>query len=152
MPAIILACGDDGGGAATPTTQASCGSETPAGASQVSFGETQLFVEIADTSDERHKGLSNRGCLGDDWGMLFVFANDVQSTFSMRETLIPLSIAFIAADGKIIEIEDMEPLTTELHGAPAPYRYAIEANQGWFANAGIGAGDVASIPQNIADQ
>ena len=64
----------------------------------------------------------------------------------MRDTLIPLSIAFIKADGTIVEIEDMAPQTEDLHSGPEPYRYTVEANQGWFADNGIGAGSRALIP------
>jgi len=63
----------------------------------------------------------------------------------MRNTLIPLSIAFVGSDGVIIHIEDMQPLTEDLHYSPAPYRYAIEVNQGWFADNGITAGDTVKV-------
>jgi uncharacterized membrane protein (UPF0127 family) len=64
----------------------------------------------------------------------------------MRDTLIPLSIAFVKSDGTIVEIEDMEPQTEDLHSGPEPYRYTVEANQGWFARNGIEAGSQVLIP------
>lgn len=118
----------------------------------ITFGSSSqaLFVEIADDASERSRGLMDRTCLGNDWGMLFVYDKDVQNTFGMRNTLIPLSIAWIKADGTILEIEDMQPETTDSHASPEPYRYAIEANQGWFTEHGIAAGDVATIPDNLS--
>ena len=96
-------------------------------------------------------GLMNRDCLGDDWGMLFVYPKDVSNTFHMRNTFVPLSIAWVSTDGTILEIEDMQPETPGPYSSPAPFRYAIEANQGWFAQHGISAGDHASIPDIILE-
>ena len=81
--------------------------------------------------------------------MLFVFEEEGQHAFYMRNTLIPLSIAFIEGEGAIIEIEDMEPLTETLHSADEPYLYAIEANQGWFARNGIAAGSEVRIARTV---
>lgn len=163
---VLAACGDDddggdvvecGGGSATcaPVT-APCGTDTPppqlATAPAITFGTSSqaLRVEVADTAEEQHLGLMNRDCLGDDWGMLFIFRQDVTDTFFMRDTLVPLSIAWIKADGTILEIEDMQPQTEDQHSAPAPYRCAIEAKRGWFAEHGIEAGDRATIPENLS--
>jgi len=88
----------------------------------------------------------SRESLPKDQGMLFVFEQDGQHAFWMKNTLISLSIAFIKADGMIVEIEDMEPQTEDLHSGPEPYRYTIEANQGWFAQNRIGLGSRALIP------
>jgi len=109
-----------------------------------------LYIEIADDPVERSTGLMNRICLGDNSGMLFVYPADSQNTFWMKDTLIPLSIAWLKADGTILAIEDMRPQTEDQHSAPAPFRYAIEANQGWFAQHGISSGDVATIPPNLS--
>jgi uncharacterized membrane protein (UPF0127 family) len=73
--------------------------------------------------------------------MIFVYTEDTQGGFYMRNTLVPLSIAFIGADGVIIDIQDMQPLDETLHYAPAPYRYAVEVNQGWYGRNGIRVGD-----------
>jgi hypothetical protein len=107
--------------------------------------EVDLLVEVADSSDERSRGLMSRESLPEDQGMLFVFEQEGQHTFYMRNTLIRLSIAFIEGEGAIIEIEDMEPLTETLHSADEPYLYAIEANRGWFARNGIAAGSEVRI-------
>jgi len=109
-----------------------------------------LFIETADDPAERSTGLVNRTCLGDNSGMLFVYPNDVENTFWMKDTLVPLSIAWLKADGAILEIEDMQPRTEDQHSSPAPFRYAIEANQGWFTAHGISVGDVATLPPNLS--
>jgi uncharacterized membrane protein (UPF0127 family) len=100
-----------------------------------------LSIEIADTSEERAIGLMNRESLAEDAGMLFDFQADVQTGFWMKNTLVPLSIAFIDKDRVIVHIEDMEPQTENLHFSPSLYRYAIEVNQGWYAENDIEVGD-----------
>ena len=109
-----------------------------------------LYVEIADTPEERARGLMNRESLPEDAGMLFVWPEDTASGFWMKDTVIPLSIAFIDAGGKIVGIQDMQPLDETLHHSPSPYRYAVEANQGWFAERGIAAGDSVTLPESLA--
>ena len=104
-----------------------------------------LSIEIADTPEERARGLMERESLPQDAGMLFDFQADVQAAFWMRNTLIPLSIAFIDRDGMIVHIEDMEPLTENLHHSPSFYRYAIEVNQGWYEDNGIAKGDTVEV-------
>jgi len=110
----------------------------------------RLVTQIADTSAERGTGLMNRECLPEDSGMIFAFPADTTTAFFMENTLIPLSIAFIQADGKIVHIEDMQPETTTNHISPAPYRYAIEVSQGWFAENGIDVGDTADVPASLS--
>lgn len=134
---------------------APCGTETPsaafANAPAITFDASSqaMHVEVADTPQEQHTGLMNRPCLGDDWGMIFVYTGDVQTTFWMKDTLVPLTIAFIKSDGTILKLEDMQPRTENIHQSPAPYRYAIEANQGWYAAHGIQTGDKATIPASL---
>jgi uncharacterized membrane protein (UPF0127 family) len=108
-----------------------------------------LPVEIANTVSERETGLMNRASLDQNCGMLFVFPSDTSAAFWMKDTLIPLSIAFVKADGTIVHIEDMQPQTETNHYSTEPYRYAIEANVGWFAAQGISAGDKAEVPSGI---
>lgn len=100
-----------------------------------------LRVEVADEPAEWSLGLMHRTELETDAGMLFVFATDVEHSFWMQNTHIPLSIAFIAADGRILGLRDMQPRTTDLHPPPGPYRYALEVNQGFFTRNGIAVGD-----------
>lgn len=106
-----------------------------------------VIVQLADTAAERATGLMDRDCLPEDSGMLFAFPEDTSTPFYMKDTLIPLTIAFIQADGTIVHIEDMQPNTTDNHVSPEPYRYAIEVSQGWFAANGVAVGDVAGIDE-----
>ena len=91
-----------------------------------------LRVDLADTTARRARGLMFRPTLADDEGMLFLFPSPTTNAFWMRNTFVPLSIAFIDGDGVIIDVQDMEPLTTTLHAPGGAYRWALEAPQGWF--------------------
>lgn len=109
-----------------------------------------VIITLADDSSERGVGLSNATCLPEDSGMLFAFPSDTQTTFQMRETELPLSIAFIQADGEIVSIQDMTPLSGEVYSSPVEYRYAIEVAQGWYAENGVLVGDVAEIEETFS--
>jgi uncharacterized membrane protein (UPF0127 family) len=102
-------------------------------------------VEVADEPAEWSRGLMNRTEMVEDVGMLFVFPADVDYAFWMQDTPLPLSIAFIAADGRIVDLQDMAPLSTDLHVPAGPYRYALEVNQGYFARHSLRAGDRAVL-------
>jgi uncharacterized membrane protein (UPF0127 family) len=107
----------------------------------------QLVVEVASTSESRSTGLMNRFSLRTDQGMLFVFEAPQPLAFYMKNTYVPLSIAFVDQRGRIINIEDMRPLDESTHWSKGPALYAIEMRQGWFAQRGIGAGDaVQGLP------
>jgi uncharacterized protein len=99
-------------------------------------------VEIASTEAQRERGLMDRTALAEDAGMLFVFEQEQSDPFWMKDTLIPLSIAYIDSRENIIDIQDMQPLDETPHPPAAPYQYALEVNQGFFANRGIEVGDV----------
>ena len=111
----------------------------------------ELTVELARTAGERSQGLMDRQELPEDGGMLFIFSGDTEAGFWMKDTLIPLSIAFIAADGTILDVQEMEPLSEDKHRPPAPYRYALEVNQGWFEERGFGTGDRVEIPEGVTE-
>jgi len=98
-------------------------------------------AEIAVSQEERSKGLMYRKSLKDGNGMLFIFEKDEVMSFWMKNTYIPLSIAFIAGNGKIIDIKDMYPLDTNSVFSSRSVRYALEAPQGWFLRAGVKEGD-----------
>jgi uncharacterized membrane protein (UPF0127 family) len=102
----------------------------------------EIQAEVAATAAERAKGLMGRKHLGKDDGMLFIFESEAIHGFWMKNTLIALSIAFIDRDGKIVAITDMKPLTLNSHDPPRPILYALEMNQGWFAEHGIRVGEV----------
>src|SRR5207244_7113228 len=86
-------------------------------------------------------GLMNRFSLRPDHGMLFVFREAQPQAFWMKNTYVPLSIAFIGADGRILNIEDMAPQTETTHPSRGIALYALEMKKGWFAERGIAAGD-----------
>ena len=107
-----------------------------------------IEVEIAATPEEFQTGLMYRKSLPGMQGMLFdfkLFGDSVAIPFYMKNTYIPLSIAFISGDGAIIDIQDMEPLTETLHYPSGAYRYALEVNQGWFGKYGIKVGDAVKF-------
>lgn len=101
----------------------------------------EVRVEVAKTEEERSRGLMERMSLGKDEGMLFIFEAEGDHGFWMKNTLLPLSIAFIDKEGRIVQITDMEPRTLSVHSPPKPILYALEMNRGWFAANGIKAGD-----------
>ena len=98
-------------------------------------------MEIADTLETQEKGLMGRDSLDEDKGMLFVYDRDARKSFWMKNTKIPLSLAYIATDGTIREIYDMEPLSTKIVDSKYSVRYVLEVNQGAFERHGIKIGD-----------
>jgi uncharacterized membrane protein (UPF0127 family) len=102
-------------------------------------------VEVAKGPEERNRGLMERKHLNKDEGMLFIFEIEDYHGFWMKDTLIPLSIAFIDKDGRIVSITDMKPRTLDSHVPPKPILYALEMNKGWFFSHGIKAGDVVQF-------
>lgn len=106
----------------------------------LAIGSHKIVAEVAAAPDDRARGLMQRFSLQPDHGMLFVFERAEPLAFWMKNTFIPLSIAFIGADGKIINIEDMQPQTEDTHWSKGPARYALEMRKGWFAERGIGPG------------
>jgi uncharacterized membrane protein (UPF0127 family) len=104
-----------------------------------------LEIEVADTPEARTQGLMGRTNLAENAGMLFDFNGTTDASFYMKDTTIPLSIAFIDSSGKVLAIKDMNPLDTTPVLSPEKYRYAVEANQGWFTEHGIRPGDMATI-------
>src|SRR5947207_2539033 len=106
----------------------------------------QMIVEIANDEPSRELGLMFRASMPENEGMLFDFVGDTTSTFWMVNTILPLSIAFITSDGTVLDIQDMKPLDSNTISAPGPYRYALEANQGFFRAHDIILGNHANLP------
>ena len=104
-----------------------------------------LQVEVARTPRELDRGLMHRKSLPADSGMLFDAGWEVETAFWMKDTSIPLSIAFIDSGGKVLAIRDMAPYDLRAVEPPGEYRYALEANRGWFRYHGIHSGDIAEI-------
>lgn len=115
---------------------------------RIKVGAHPLKVEVAASDPERSQGLMHREKLGNEDGMLFIFDEPGYHSMWMKNTLIPLSVAFVDAEGRILNILDMEPRTLDAHTAAGPARYAIETNKGWFAGKKIKAGDkVTGLPR-----
>ena len=112
-------------------------------------GEVRVRVEIADDDFERARGLMYRTALAKDRGMLFVYAREWQASFWMKNTLIPLSIAFMDSKGRIVDIQDMKPLDDDppSYVSSEPAQYALEVNQGFFEERGVEVGDRAELPR-----
>ncbi|MEJ2477415.1 MAG: DUF192 domain-containing protein [Desulfobacterales bacterium] len=103
----------------------------------------ELTIELATTPEARSCGLSLRDNLPANRGMLFVYAEPEILTFWMKNTRMPLSIAFIDAAGRVVGIQKMSPFpTTTVYASSVPALYALEVNQGWFEENGVGVGDV----------
>lgn len=105
-------------------------------------GRVEVAVWVADTPQLRQRGLMERASLPAGAGMLFVFEGTTSGGFWMKDTLIPLSIAFVDDDGKVVETLDMEPCEADpcpVYTPDTPYRYALEVNQGFFEDRGITA-------------
>jgi uncharacterized membrane protein (UPF0127 family) len=107
---------------------------------QLTVGMHVIRAEVASNYENRARGLMYRKELAPNAGMLFVFPYPAVQCFWMRNTLIPLSIAFIADDGMIIDIIDMTPMTENSHCSSSAVRLALEMEQGWFAKRGITIG------------
>ena len=107
---------------------------------RLSAGMHQIDAQVAARPDERMTGLMHRKEMPQHEGMLFVFEQPSQQCFWMKNTLLPLSIAFIADDGTIVNIDEMAPQTLESHCSAKPVRYVLEMNKGWFAKKDIQPG------------
>ena len=103
-------------------------------------GMYQITAQVALTPQQREIGLMFRKEMPQQEGMLFVFESPSQQCFWMKNTLLPLTAAFVADDGTIVNLADMKPQTTDAHCSTKPVRYVLEMNQGWFAKKGIKAG------------
>lgn len=106
----------------------------------------KIKVEIADDTNERSTGLMNRDSLPKDNGMLFIIDPPRGAGFYMKDTKIPLTIAFIGPCGAIVALADMEPLTLTIHSTNEVYNFGLEANKGWFSEHGLGVGSTVTIP------
>lgn len=114
----------------------------------LSIGVHLIKAEVATTDDERARGLMFRQQLGQNEGMVFRFPEPRPVCMWMKNTLLPLSVAFIGDDGRIINIEDMKPQTEDAHCGKKPARYALEMRQGWFRERNVRPGTpVSGLPK-----
>lgn len=154
LVAPTAACGGEPeGGAAEARSAAAPGQDStrptrsvdrsPAGlrTTTITVGGHEVTVEVAESDAERQRGLMGRDSLPRDRGMLFVYPRPQTLSFWMRNTSIPLSIAYAAQDGRIVDIQQMDPHTEEQHPSREPAMYALEMNQGWFEEHGVTVGD-----------
>ncbi len=107
---------------------------------ELSAGMHRIDAQVALAPLERQIGLMNRPEMPQHEGMLFVFEQPSEQCFWMKNTLLPLTAAFVADDGTIVNLEDMKPQTLDSHCSKKPVRFVLEMNQGWFAKKGIKAG------------
>jgi uncharacterized protein len=138
---VVAACGGDDGG--------------PTVVLQNADQSTTVAVEVADSPDERSVGLSGREELPADAGMLFLFDRPVTQGFWMKDTLIPLSIAFLDAEGRIVAVRDMVPCRSEpcpLYEPGRSYSSALEVNRGAFERWGVGVGDRTLLGDALAQE
>ncbi|MFW5717554.1 MAG: DUF192 domain-containing protein [Spirochaetota bacterium] len=115
----------------------------------LSISGTELRVEVVDTPESRARGLMERTELGEREGMLFVFEQSEPRAFWMKNTVLPLSIAYIDENWIIREIHDMKPFSLEPVPSRAPARYALEVNQGAFGRLGIRVGDRITLSRGL---
>ena len=162
MAALVAGGGCSANLAGCDTNSGTTGGESQRGndldsmsTTKFSIGETEFQVWIANTNELREKGLmfveaEQMQSLedGTERGMLFIFEREQQMNFWMKDTIIPLDIAYTRSDGTIVKIHTMTPLDTRFNQYPSgePARYALEVNAGVFAAKGIGEGDVIEIP------
>ena len=107
---------------------------------KLTSGMHRIDAQLAATPEQRQTGLMFRKDMPRHEGMIFVFDQPAKQCFWMKNTLLPLTAAFVADDGVIVNLADMKPQTTDSHCSTKPVRYVLEMNQGWFAKKGIKAG------------
>ena len=116
----------------------------------ISVDGHRLQAEVAAKPADRIQGLMYRRNLGHNSGMLFVYEKAARLSFWMKNTFVPLSVAFIGDNGHIVHIEDMVPHTSRIHRSPHAVRYALEVNRGWFRERGIATDSVAQFTFPVA--
>ena len=144
---LCASCGDSGQIQASPTSEPA----QPADAVTVKQGSKSATVriEVAATFAARQQGLMFRTELAEDAGMLFLFPADVQYGFWMRNTTVPLDIAYINSTGDVIDIKAAKPLDETVLVPASQYRYVLEVNQGWFERHEMGIGAKVTLPKDL---
>lgn len=137
----------DGQGSGQEVSQANSGlpvidqhTGQPIKRAQIQVGGVPITVELAETRETQQRGLMGRDSLPENYGMLFVYDSERTLSFWMRNTKIPLDIAFIDANGVIVGIDQLEPRSEESVLSKSPAMYALEINQGWFSENGVTEG------------
>lgn len=141
LPILLGAPACNGNGETLPPMGEEGDALPPRGAAWVIFGSDTVTAEVADTPEARERGLMFRTELEDGEGMLFVFRDEEIRSFWMRDTYIPLDIAFMDRTQRIVDIQQMEPLVEDFYESRAPAMFALEVPQGWFERQGIEVGE-----------
>jgi len=119
---------------------------------QIVVGGATVVAEIAETRAERAMGLMGRAALATDHGMLFVYPDSAPRSFWMKNTPLPLSIAFLDATGRVVHMADMKPMSTEKVESVHPAMYALEMERGWFVAHQVQVGQrVAGLPSSAGE-
>ncbi|MEG2631806.1 MAG: DUF192 domain-containing protein [Comamonas sp.] len=141
-PALALAAGLLAllGAALAPQVRAEDQPQLQLPRTELRAGMFRIDAQVAQTFNERQTGLMHRKEMPAHEGMLFVFEQPGRQCFWMKNTLLPLTAAFVADDGTIVNLADMQPLSEASHCSAQPVRYVLEMNQGWFAQKNLKAG------------
>jgi uncharacterized membrane protein (UPF0127 family) len=126
--------------------------DSPMPLTELSIGMYRIEAEVAATQENRMVGLMQRRSMPANHGMLFVFTEQQRHCMWMRNTLLPLSVAFLDEQGRILNVEDMQPQTEDNHCAAKPARFALEMNLGWFKQKGLAAGTKINGVERLAAQ
>ncbi|RZL08630.1 MAG: DUF192 domain-containing protein [Rubrivivax sp.] len=126
---------------AQPTASPAAPVQKLATITTLSAGMYNIKAEVAQTPQEHQIGLMSRTSMGANEGMIFVFPRAVQQCFWMKNTLIPLSIAFLEDDGTVVNLDEMQANTESPHCSAKPVRYVLEMNKGWFNKHSVKPGD-----------
>lgn len=126
--------------------------DSPMPLTELSIGMYRIEAEVAATQENRMVGLMQRRSMPANHGMLFVFTEQQRHCMWMRNTLLPLSVAFLDEQGRILNVEDMQPQTEDNHCAAKPARFALEMNLGWFKQKGLVAGTKINGVERLAAQ
>lgn len=124
--------------------------DSPMPLTELSIGMYRIEAEVAATQENRMVGLMQRRSMPANHGMLFVFTEQQRHCMWMRNTLLPLSVAFLDEQGRILNVEDMQPQTEDNHCAAKPARFALEMNLGWFKQKGLAAGTKINGVERLA--
>ena len=145
----LLACRSNGAGGDAQAGPEASEAAVPVGPDRdhawVIIGADTVVAEVARTVEQRSQGLKDRDFLAPGDGMIFVFDDEEIRSFWMQDTFIPLDIAYLDANARIIDIQQMEPETTRLHTSSGPAMFALEVPRGWFAEMEIEIGAQAEI-------
>ena len=116
---------------------------------EVIIGGESFLIEVARTEDQKRQGLMNRKSLGDREGMIFIYETDQHLAFWMKNTTIPLTLAYLSKDGQIMQIEELKPLSLKSVASERAVRYGLELSAGVLDELGVGVGDRVQLPADF---